>query len=170
MPVLVLETRERFYSCVKPIDWHLCVSSSCYTSEGNVCPECTQLMDMYWKLTLPPPPWKKYISGKRTCHRGKLGSRPSCAPELEKSGVNGEGDPYLFKYEWLNCLHVIRGSWVTITYLIPDCSAPFTEDWTEAIFPFKTDKAHEYSRQPLASGLRFNPHLHLNVRSQCKNH
>lgn len=84
--------------------------------------------------------------------------------------MNGEGDPYLFKYEWLNCLHVIRGSWVTITYLIPDCSAPFTEDWTEAIFPFKTDKAHEYSRQPLASGLRFNPHLHLNVRSQCKNH
>lgn len=130
--VLVLETRERFHSCVKPTDWHLCVSSSCYTFEGNACPECTQLMDMYWKLTLPPPPWKKYISSKRTCHRGKLGSQPSRAPELEKSGVNGEGDPYLF--EWLNCLHVIHGSWVTITYLISDCSAPFTEDWTETTF------------------------------------
>lgn len=79
---------------------------------------------------------------------------PSCAPELEKSGVNREGDPYLRKYEWLNCLHIILGNWVTITYLIFDCFASLTEDWRETIFEWAFEEFELSFYQVLSHGTR----------------
>lgn len=74
---------------------------------------------MSWKLIISPPLWKKCVSSKKGCWRGKLWFQPSCGTELEKSEANCEGDPYLFNYEWLNCLHIILGNWIyhNICYL-----------------------------------------------------
>lgn len=156
MAVPVPDTSEKLHSRVKPtkIGWQLCASSSCYTFETDVCPQCTHSMDMYWKLIISPPPWKKYISSKRSCQTGKPGSQPSRAPELEKSGVNCEGDPYLRKYEWLNCLHIILGNWLTITYWIFDCFASLTENRRETIFEWAFEEFELSFYQVLSNGTR----------------